>query len=66
MPETGRNELCPCGSGLKYKRCHGDELKKEICYTAANDAMKETMTELINVELQKKNKNEYDELTKED
>ena len=20
---TGRNELCPCGSGKKYKRCHG-------------------------------------------
>jgi len=20
-PEPGRNELCPCGSGLKYKRC---------------------------------------------
>jgi SEC-C motif-containing protein len=19
----GRNEVCPCGSGLKYKRCHG-------------------------------------------
>ena len=19
--KTGRNELCPCGSGLKYKRC---------------------------------------------
>jgi len=19
----GRNDLCPCGSGLKYKRCHG-------------------------------------------
>ncbi len=19
----GRNELCPCGSGLKYKKCHG-------------------------------------------
>ncbi len=19
----GRNEPCPCGSGLKYKRCHG-------------------------------------------
>ncbi|MFV1962182.1 MAG: SEC-C metal-binding domain-containing protein [Acidimicrobiia bacterium] len=19
----GRNERCPCGSGLKYKRCHG-------------------------------------------
>lgn len=21
--ETGRNELCPCGSGLKYKKCCG-------------------------------------------
>ena len=20
---TGRNEQCPCGSGLKYKNCHG-------------------------------------------
>jgi len=20
---TGRNEKCPCGSGLKYKKCHG-------------------------------------------
>lgn len=21
MPEVGRNAPCPCGSGLKYKRC---------------------------------------------
>jgi len=21
--KTGRNEVCPCGSGKKYKRCHG-------------------------------------------
>ncbi len=21
--ETGRNDLCPCGSGKKYKKCHG-------------------------------------------
>jgi preprotein translocase subunit SecA len=21
--KVGRNERCPCGSGLKYKRCHG-------------------------------------------
>jgi preprotein translocase subunit SecA len=21
---VGRNEPCPCGSGKKYKRCHGD------------------------------------------
>ncbi len=22
-PKVGRNEPCPCGSGVKYKRCHG-------------------------------------------
>jgi uncharacterized protein YecA (UPF0149 family) len=21
---VGRNDPCPCGSGLKYKRCHGN------------------------------------------
>jgi len=23
-PGTARNAPCPCGSGKKYKRCHGD------------------------------------------
>ena len=23
VPAVGRNEQCPCGSGKKYKRCHG-------------------------------------------
>jgi preprotein translocase subunit SecA len=23
MPKVGRNEICPCGSGKKYKKCHG-------------------------------------------
>jgi len=23
MSKTGRNELCHCGSGKKFKRCHG-------------------------------------------
>jgi preprotein translocase subunit SecA len=23
-PDTPRNSACPCGSGKKYKRCHGD------------------------------------------
>jgi preprotein translocase subunit SecA len=22
-PKLGRNEPCPCGSGKKYKQCHG-------------------------------------------
>ena len=25
-PHVGRNEPCPCGSGLKYKNCHGKGL----------------------------------------
>ncbi len=23
-PKVGRNDDCPCGSGLKFKKCHGD------------------------------------------
>jgi hypothetical protein len=23
VPKVGRNERCPCGSGKKYKKCHG-------------------------------------------
>ncbi len=23
LPKVGRNDACPCGSGKKYKRCHG-------------------------------------------
>ena len=24
-PKVGRNDLCPCGSGKKFKNCHGKE-----------------------------------------
>ena len=24
-PKIGRNDPCPCGSGKKYKACHGRE-----------------------------------------
>lgn len=23
IPRVGRNDQCPCGSGKKYKKCHG-------------------------------------------
>ena len=23
IPKAGRNDPCPCGSGKKYKKCHG-------------------------------------------
>gem|GEM_PF-2035111 len=22
-PKVGRNDVCPCGSGKKFKKCHG-------------------------------------------
>ena len=25
VPKVGRNEPCPCGSGKKYKKCHGTD-----------------------------------------
>ena len=27
--DTPRNAPCPCGSGKKYKRCHGDPRNRE-------------------------------------
>lgn len=38
---------CPCESGLKFKDCHGDSAKLEICNRVAN----ETMVQLIAQEL---------------
>jgi len=29
-PALGRNELCWCGSGKKYKRCHAERDKKKV------------------------------------
>ena len=26
-PKIGRNDLCPCGSGKKYKQCHGKDVE---------------------------------------
>jgi preprotein translocase subunit SecA len=28
-PKIGRNDLCPCGSGQKFKKCHGDMLDED-------------------------------------
>jgi len=25
QPKVGRNDPCPCGSGRKYKACHGGQ-----------------------------------------
>lgn len=41
----GRNEPCPCKSGLKYKHCHGDALKQEVCNRVANEKMVQLIRE---------------------
>lgn len=41
--EPGCNELCPCGSELKFKICHGDPAKRAVCEVV----MRETMVRLI-------------------
>jgi len=28
-PKVGRNDLCPCGSGEKFKKCHGAALEED-------------------------------------
>lgn len=33
------NQPCSCGSGLKFKRCHGDPQKLKIVKHVANEAM---------------------------
>ena len=46
----GRNEPCPCKSGLKFKHCHGDPVKRMIC----ERVMAEHMIRLIIQEQLKK------------
>jgi hypothetical protein len=40
MADVGRNDLCPCGSRLKYKKCHGSILKsgEEVQSSLPSDA----------------------------
>ena len=41
--QPGRNDPCPCTSGLKFKNCHGDPGKRAVC----ERVMMETMARLI-------------------
>ena len=43
--KIGRNDPCPCQSGLKFKHCHGDPIKQEQCKQVANLAMVELIRE---------------------
>lgn len=28
LRDVGRNDPCPCGSGKKFKKCHGDGVQR--------------------------------------
>ncbi len=40
-----RNDPCPCESGLKFKQCHGDQVKRVQCKAAATARMLELIQE---------------------
>ncbi|HEY3819835.1 MAG TPA: preprotein translocase subunit SecA [Polyangiaceae bacterium] len=37
-PKIGRNDPCPCGSGQKFKKCHGEALEDDSEGGAGDDA----------------------------
>lgn len=39
MPKVGRNDPCPCGSGKKYKRCHGSPEWQESMTRGMREAL---------------------------
>src|SRR5947209_4812609 len=39
MAKTGRNQPCPCGSGKKYKRCHGGAVRPPLTVPPALDKL---------------------------
>ncbi len=41
-PQRGRNEPCPCGSGKKYKRCHGVDAAPKLSAPAVLPAASAT------------------------
>jgi DNA-directed RNA polymerase subunit RPC12/RpoP len=39
LKDANRNQLCPCGSMLKQKHCHGDPVKLQLCNNVARRYM---------------------------
>jgi len=40
LKHTGRNDICPCGSGKKYKKCHLEEDEASEREELASEASK--------------------------
>ena len=55
LSDRDRNQLCPCGMGLKQKDCHGDPVKLQLC----NKVAQMYMMRLIQEERKKKGLDPY-------
>src|ERR1043166_9012934 len=52
MTKIGRNDPCPCGSGKKYKKCHGGPLMTPPPSASLEDALADMQEELLAMEEQ--------------
>lgn len=43
----GRNDPCPCGSGLKFKKCHNNPIFKQVAFEEAKEAYAAAMARQI-------------------
>ncbi|MCP4541686.1 MAG: hypothetical protein GY832_31525 [Chloroflexi bacterium] len=50
----GRNEPCPCGSGLRFKKCHDNIVFKQKAFEEAKEAYAASMARQIGEALAKK------------
>lgn len=57
MSKIGRNELCPCGSDIKYKKCCGQNNQTVLNAAAVNQELYQAHGDLISF-----TNNQYDEL----
>jgi hypothetical protein len=61
--KIGRNDFCPCGSGLKYKKCCLDKPKQQIKYNVPFPVLKELRRKkLENLFEEKVRKRKYGEV----
>lgn len=52
MTKTGRNKPCPCGSGIKFKRCHGFQEAVPLIVQAGGEAFRESESRRVQRERQ--------------
>jgi hypothetical protein len=51
--KVGRNDPCPCGSGKKFKRCHGNPLNEQNALPVTPDVLKKKLDGINALEKQR-------------